>query len=309
MPSVGFCFSFHIELKKLRFGIANHTYLCYNKGAGPCRAPYRTIRNNQSNESETKNMKELIQKRIRTEKVLRVLSIVGFFVTLATYIFVYAFLFNTDFPGWASVGIATLVFAGWWSAFVIYLAVILPFVRSVKRLERMGLAEAAESIPLDKPTLPRSKVYCGEKAFYSKKGNRILLYSEIAWVHLYVRKTYGITVEKSVIFHMNNGKQYSLPFETEELKWMLGTLVIRHSPNLLVGYGPQQKARYEQLYPQVLANRKRTMRIWGIVLMCIGGGLLIPAIINFNPDLIIHLVFLVACLIIGLILFLVGRKK
>lgn len=217
---------------------------------------------------------------------------------------------HTYFPPLGVTGIVTLILGSWGMVLIRYLAVVLPFVRSVKHLEQLGLREAAENIPLANPTLPRSKIYCGEKAFYTKKDNRIILYSEIAWVYIYERTTYGITVEKTAIFRMKNGKQYSLQITTDDLSWLLNTIIAPNSPQLLVGYKAEHKARYEQMYPQARERTKKAMRIWGIVLMCIGGGLLIPGIINLKPETIIALIFLaVTPLIIGLVLFFRGRKN
>ena len=118
---------------------------------------------------------------------------------------------------------------------------------SIKRLEKKGLLHVADDINPDTPTLPLSKIHCGQQALYSKKPCLILAYSEIAWVHLFEQRMYGIPVERAVIVHTNDGKKYSLKANEEEFKWLLGNCVLPVCPQVLLGYGPEQQMKYKLL--------------------------------------------------------------
>ena len=197
-----------------------------------------------------------------------------------------------------------------WISGVVYLASFMLFTSNVKWLKEKGIEDVADDIILERPTLPRSKIYCGQKALFCKKPCAIIPYAEIAWVHLYERRAYGIAVEKAVIVYTKDGKRFSLNSNADEFRWLLENYIIKKCPNIIIGYGAEQKALYKQLNPQYGAAGKKVKRNWGIVLMCIGAALLIAMVINIKTARIVPLtIMILGALGAGIALYMTGKKE
>ena len=187
-------------------------------------------------------MREFIEKKTGSAKVFRVVLLVITLLWVCSFFLTPFLEFAVYYP---VVMLLTLAVITCW---IIYIVAWMPIVRSVKWLRGKGMENVADDIALDAPTLPRSKIYCGQRALLCKKPCTVIPYSEIAWVHLYERKLYGIiTVEKAIIVYTNDGKKFSLNSDVDEFKWLLENYIIPNSPNIIVGYGNAQKARYKQL--------------------------------------------------------------
>lgn len=248
-------------------------------------------------------MSDFIEKKFKSDKVFRICLLILLILTIVAYT-------SMGFVEEIELVIipATLMANALWISGVIYFTSFLPFLNSVKRLKVKGLESLIEDISLERPTLPRSKIYCGQRAFFCKKPCAIIPYSEVAWVYLYERRAYGIAVEKSVIIYTKDGKKCALNSNSDEFKWLLENYIIPQSPSIVIGYGAEQKARYAQLNPEALNSGKKAKKIWGIVLMILGAFLLVVGLINqtiMSPGLVIILGLLGS----GIALFLTGNKK
>ena len=212
-------------------------------------------------------MSEFIEKKLRVAKAFSIYLLVLLVLTVGSAV-------ASSFVSEAGIVILFSANALWFSC-VMYCVHYMPFVRSVKWLKTNNMENITDDIILETPTLPRSKIYCGRRALFSKKPCVILPYSEIAWVNLYERSAYGIAVEKAVIVHTKDGRKISLKSNATEFQWLLDHHIIPNSPNIVIGYGHEQEEKYKQLNPQSVQERKRVKRVWGIALMCVGATLLI----------------------------------
>lgn len=126
-----------------------------------------------------------------------------------------------------------------------------------KRLKKRELEHTMDDINLAQPVLPKSKIYCGSKALFSKKPFTILPYSEIAWVYIEVRKLYGlIPIAKSTNILTADGKRFILKADVDEFKWLLENHLVRMNPNMIIGFGEQQKQRYKAVKAAYKASLK-----------------------------------------------------
>lgn len=247
-------------------------------------------------------MSEFIETKISTAKAFRIALLIIAILWMGSFLIMPHLEFEVYYP--IVMLLTTAVITCW----IIYLVAYLPFTSSVKWLKSRGLENVADDIILERPTLPRSKIFCGQRALFSKKPCALIPYAEIAWVHLYERRMYGIAVEKAVIIYTKDGKKFSLNANADEFRWLLEKYIIPSSPNIVIGYGAAQKARYKQLNPEAVNAAKKVKRIWGIVLMILGAVLLTVGLINqtiIGPGLVIVLGMLGA----GVALFLVGKRK
>lgn len=187
-------------------------------------------------------MGEFIERKLRSALVFRIILLLVLVAAIGSFV---AMTLVED----VETIIAPLVLSimALWICGIIYLVSFMPFTRSVKWLKSKELEHVADDIVLDRPTLPRSKIYCGQRALFSKKPCAIIPYAEIAWVYLYERRTNGIVVERSVIINTKDGKRFALNANFDEFKWLLDNYILKHVPDLIIGYGAEQKARYQQL--------------------------------------------------------------
>ena len=247
-------------------------------------------------------MSAFLEKKIKSAKVFRISLLVIAVLWIGSFLVMPHLEFEVYYPMVMLLTTAVIICG------IVYLASYMPFVSSVKWLENKGLENVTDDIILDRPTLPRSKIYCGQRALFSKKPCAIIPYAQIAWVYLYERRAYGIAVEKAVIIYTKDGKKFALNSNADEFRWLLENYIIVHSPDIVIGYGAEQKARYKQRNPEAANAGKKVKRVWGIVLMILGAFLLTVGLINqtiISPGLVIILGILGA----GVVLFLTGREK
>lgn len=248
-------------------------------------------------------MQDLISKRLAGTKVILVL----FLISIALYIG--SFIVLLYLPSIVSTPVIIALTYAVLALGLIYFIAWLPFANSIKRLQQMGLENIADDIDPKTPTLPRSKLFCGQRAFFCKKPYVIIPYAQVAWVYLYERKAYGvITVEKAVILFTKDGHKYTLRADTNEFKWLLENYIILHAPQIVLGYGARQKKLYKQRNPEAVQASNRKKVAWGLALMAFGAFLLVIGLINntlMNPQLIIIGISLIS----GCILLILGKKK
>ncbi len=188
---------------------------------------------------------------------------------------------------------------------IIYFVAFHPVMSSVAWLKEKNYVNIADDIILGNPTLPKSKIYCGKNALLCNKPFAIIPYSEIAWVHLYVRKLYGvITVEKEVVVYTKDGKKFSLRADENEFQWLLENYIVKFSPNVVIGFGKKQKMRYRQLNPNYKIATSKVMSTIGIVLLCIAAFFLVLGIANYKTVKTFAVsTIVIICLIVAVVLF------
>ena len=190
-------------------------------------------------------MHELIEKRLKAAKVCLIATIVLGVAFLGAIALISVLM--EDLGPEVCVPVVMIFGWGFFICLIVYFTKYFAFTRSVRRLSDLGLEHIADDVNLERPTLFRSKIYCGEKAFFCKKPYVILPYGDVLWAYLYERRVYGIPVEKSVILFTRYGKKFQINAHPDEFKWMLERYIIPQSPELILGYGGLQAQRYKQL--------------------------------------------------------------
>ncbi len=133
---------------------------------------------------------------------------------------------------------------------IVYADRNVPFLKNRKWLNKIGLEHIADDMQLSEPITLKSKIYCGEKVIFAKKFGVIVPYDQIAWMYRYQRRVNGITVEKYISLHTKSGKKipiYTKLKEFEENEKIVFEHVIKKCPNLLIGYGKEQKQDYKRV--------------------------------------------------------------
>ena len=253
-------------------------------------------------------MENAINKKIKREKyyiISLIVSAIGFVCSL---ILLSTPLLSDNFL--IILSLFTVFLIALWTIGVLYVSHYFTFKKTLKTLREKGLEDVVNDIDLEKPIFPKSKIFCGEKALFSKEPWVIIPYSEIAWTYMYERRTNGILVERSMIIHTKENVKYAFKADEVIFKFLLISHIIKNSPDVIVGYGAEQKAAYGKICPEYIEKPKRIKRIAGIALMFLGAVMLVAAIINFNPENIAPISIILALTLGGgLILFLMGSKK
>ena len=227
-------------------------------------------------------MRDYIERKRRTAKIFAVCLLVSLALLICVLV-AWSWIEDTQIMSVpAMIFVTSLLGLVWWIAVVIYVARCHTFVSCIKWLEKKGLEQTADSIALDEPDLLRSKIYCGNKAFFSDKSRLILPYSEIAWVYIYQKNVYGITAYKLVIVYTKDGRKFTVQADVEEFKWLLEKYIFPNNMGLVVGYGTEQRKVYWQRNPKANNVAQRNKIIWGVVLMCLGVAALVIILINLH---------------------------
>jgi len=248
-------------------------------------------------------MYEFIDKKKSKAKVFRIVLV----VLLVAYFLSYAML--AFFEPNQTIGPIVIVNYALLICGIVYYVSYHPFMVSLKLLETNGYENIFYDINLDTPTLAASKIYCGQFSFFCKKPCVIIPYAEIAWVYLYEQRTYGIVTNRSVVVCTRDGKKFMLKADRDEFQWLIDNYILKHSPNVVLGFGEEQRRHYKQQNPKAVANTKRTRRIIGIILMIIGASFVVPFIITFKDANIVGALLLIFGFFgTGAILYLLNRK-
>ena len=92
-------------------------------------------------------------------------------------------------------------------------------------------------------------------------------------------------------------------------KWLLENYVVKFSPNIVIGYGKEQKTRYRKFNPNYKIAKSKTMKKIGIVFLCIAAIFLIMAVINYKTVQVVTVAsIIIVSLIIGLLLIFIAKK-
>ncbi|MBR4050462.1 MAG: hypothetical protein IKK09_08180 [Clostridia bacterium] len=185
-------------------------------------------------------MKEYIERKIKAEKIFRVFLIVAFLA-----FFGMIFILDTS-NEWLFIG-SYLLCMVWVISIFVYLIKYLLWTKVSRELKNYDWQETVSDISLDKPTLPKSKIYCGRKAFYSQKSKMVIPYHQIVWIYYKVQHFYGLPVSKQVIIHTRSGNRFILEADNNEFAWLLENLIVPFSPGVVIGFGSEQKKRYKEI--------------------------------------------------------------
>lgn len=219
-------------------------------------------------------MNNMLQKWIRTEKCLRVFIIIAAIVTELSFVslgFIYDRYEELIIMLYLPIGFC--MFIGWIALLSVYIKKVVPRARNARDLQKQGLGNVADDISIRKPTPPLSGICHGSRAFCRKRGACIIPYSEIAWIQSY---DMNFCRKGTFVFHMKNGKRYSLKANEKDVQWLVDNYITRFSPDILMGNDMKQGSHYEMpTRPAAPKAPGKAKRIWSIVLLCIGGALLI----------------------------------
>ena len=215
-------------------------------------------------------MQEFMEKKRKTAAVLKTWLPLLFAAIAGAYVAVFTLVEQPEHVLYLSL-LLLCIATGWWCAFVFYIAQVLPLLRCMRDLEQRGIDYDVYNIDLRQPSFPQTTVYCGQRALLCKKPQALIVpYADILWAYLYERKVYGITVEQKVVVYTKQGKRFWLDIKSDQFQMLLTRFVQKEAPNVILGYGAEQKARYRQVCPQFVQAKKRVKRFWGIVLMLVG---------------------------------------
>ncbi len=142
-----------------------------------------------------------------------------------------------------------------WIFPIIFFSSICPFGLNLKWLKKSGKWNVIDDIDLETPMLPRSKIYCGQQAFFSKGSHCIIPYDQVLWVYVREHRYYGIPLSKTVMIYMKDRKGFAVDCDVQEFQWLLENRIAPQSPYVVVGYGPQQQKRYKELYRAFRAGK------------------------------------------------------
>lgn len=186
-------------------------------------------------------MKKFIDKKVKSARIYRI------FLLILLLMFVCSFFIiphvDSDIPLMvASVSVISLILFS-----LIYYLLFHLYAYNFKWLIRNGYENIADDIDLTKPTLPRSGIYCGENALFSKKSKLIMPYSEMAWLYLYRQNLNGINIENSIIINTTDGKCFHLYHKGNEFNWLMVNYIMSKKPDVIVGFGSEQKKRYLEI--------------------------------------------------------------
>ena len=188
-------------------------------------------------------MQELIAKKKRNCLIFKVVLFVLAALFLACFSLIGIFKNSAKLIGAIIYSLPLVLFI----LTVIYICKCVQFNRSLKMIENNNLQFTIEDIKTDKYVLPKSKIYCGSRAFYSKKSGAIIPYSLVRWVYIREVKTYGITTQRTIEIFCDKKIHFSLPVNKDEISWMIENYILPQSPGLIVGYGKSQKEIYNNL--------------------------------------------------------------
>lgn len=134
----------------------------------------------------------------------------------------------------------------------VYLISFQPIVKSAKCLKR--LVWKIQLMIFRQTQLCRNQNLLWFESVLFKKPFTVVPYSEIAWVYMQVNKAYGITVAKQVHIYCRNGKHFILRADVEEIKWLLGSCLLKFNQNIIIGYGFEQKSSIKKLKRLIKIN-------------------------------------------------------
>ncbi|WP_298069823.1 hypothetical protein [uncultured Mailhella sp.] len=199
-------------------------------------------------------MKEYIMKREKRLLFYR-RTFIGLFVFIVTSIIIRRLIWA--FP------VSTFGLIVYLSAFFCTLA--LGFINFVFSIEYKSIRWIRKNYDIDflenginldsRPTLPDSRIYCGNYAFASvgkgrgrTKAITLIPYDAARWV--YKSKVYVARGLKESFSSFNvlcdEGVHFAIGASDSEISYLLSNYIIKFSHTVVIGYGKEQKKRYIQ---------------------------------------------------------------
>ena len=193
-------------------------------------------------------MKEKIENKLKSEKIVKIMLIVSVILLPVSMILVSSVFKIEPEYGMIVLFPETVFFIVMLS---VYFSAFYPLKKSIANLKRIGAMDVIDDVYPEEPTLPKSKIYCGNRAMIVKKPYCILAYHDIAWIYMKVTKAYGIvTVDKSICICTRSGKTIETKANSDEIKWLIPNVIIPRNPSVIVGFGAEQMKRYKQVKAQ-----------------------------------------------------------
>lgn len=127
---------------------------------------------------------------------------------------------------------------------IFYLFKLYPICKSVRLLNKYKLQDTSDDLETKSFNLQRSKIFIGSKAFYAKKTNTVIPYYMVSWVYIRQTRIYFIPLPEFVVFQCRDGSRFLVRANRDELQMLL-QCIYQFSPDLILGYGNEQKKQYE----------------------------------------------------------------
>ena len=190
-------------------------------------------------------MREKLEKKVKTGKVIGILSIVAF-LAVCIAIATGAILENDEIALMGLVLLYPFMILGF-TYFIGYFVLICNY----KWLKSRELEYVVDDIDISgPPQIKAGKTYLGNYALYSKQAKVVIPYSEFAWVYNRMERN-GLFSTVSLVIHTKDRRQFVIPnCGGDELKWVIENHVIPVCPRLVVGFGKKQRQRFLEENPK-----------------------------------------------------------
>lgn len=127
---------------------------------------------------------------------------------------------------------------------IFYLFKLYPICKSVRLSNKYKLQDTSDDLETKSFNLQRSKIFIGSTAFYAKKTNTVIPYYMVSWVYIRQTRIYFIPLPEFVVFQCRDGSRFLVRANRDELQMLL-QCIYQFSPDLILGYGNEQKKQYE----------------------------------------------------------------
>lgn len=127
---------------------------------------------------------------------------------------------------------------------IFYLFKLYLICKSVRLLNKYKLQDTSDDLETKSFNLQRSKIFIGSTAFYAKKTNTVIPYYMVSWVYIRQTRIYFIPLPEFVVFQCRDGSRFLVRANRDELQMLL-QCIYQFSPDLILGYGNEQKKQYE----------------------------------------------------------------
>lgn len=191
--------------------------------------------------NESKTVGEFIKRRLKREKVWR-LIIIAIFVGMVILAVCSLIFDNPNF-------IIAFIFALYPSVgfLIFYADRYIPTLTNQKWLKKIGCEHVAEEMVLEQAITPKSKIYAGNDVLVCKRHGLIIPYDEVVWAYMYERRVNGIRVESYLAICTKLGKKIPLHGKPKELEIVVFEYLIHKNPSVMLGYGKEQKTNYKAI--------------------------------------------------------------
>ena len=178
------------------------------------------------------------------------------FWKLAPVIFLFFTILLTLLPIEKILGVWFVSINMIWISIWIYCGMFKRTQKCIKWLELNNKSHYINDIALENPTLPKSKIYCGSKAFFYKKKWLIIPYDDIIWTYITRTNINGIAVEKLLVMYRRDGFKYQFHMRDNEISDLINMFLIPNSKDLVIGYGEEQRQQVSRVIKEYKLSKK-----------------------------------------------------